>query len=30
MDTTAGEEKEAMFLTKLLTDLKVRHELALP
>jgi signal transduction histidine kinase/DNA-binding response OmpR family regulator len=29
MDATAGKEKEAMFLTKFLTDLKVRHKLAL-
>jgi hypothetical protein len=29
VDPTAGEEKEAMFLSKLLTDLKVRHKLAL-
>ena len=29
MDATTGKEKEAMFLTKFLTDLKVRHKLAL-
>jgi two-component system sensor histidine kinase/response regulator len=29
MDAAAGEETEAMFLTKFLTALKVRHKLAL-
>jgi signal transduction histidine kinase/DNA-binding response OmpR family regulator len=29
MDATAGDETEAMFLTKVLTTLKVRHKLAL-